>query len=74
MTNEFQTALARYEAARGRYRIAILRSFAGSHGGEAIRAAIRECQAARAAIQQSLRGPEPGRGTPPAARASRDGE
>lgn len=52
MTHELQTAMARYEAARLRYRVAVIATFRTAHGGEAIRAAIRECQEAGAALEQ----------------------
>jgi hypothetical protein len=50
VVNEVQRALARYEAARGRYRLAVLASFSAPGRGDVIGAAIRECQAARAAV------------------------
>lgn len=50
MTNELQMALARYETARARYRLAVLASLSTPGRGDAIRMAICECQAARAAL------------------------
>jgi hypothetical protein len=52
MTGELQRAMARYEAARGNYRIAVLGSLRMPGRGEAIRAAIEDCQAARAALRR----------------------
>jgi hypothetical protein len=46
MTSELQRAMARYEEARGRYRMAILESLRGTARGEVIRRAIGECQSA----------------------------
>jgi hypothetical protein len=46
MTSELQKAMACYEEARGRYRVAILASLRGAARGDVIRRAIRECQAA----------------------------
>jgi hypothetical protein len=52
MTNELQRALARCETARARYRTTVLASIGTAGRGDAIRAAIRECQAARVALRQ----------------------
>ncbi len=52
MTTELQAAMARYEAARGRYRIAVLRSIGRQRRGETILAAIREFQAARSELRR----------------------
>ena len=46
MTSELQKAMACYEEARGRYRLAVLASLRGATRGDVIRRAIRECQAA----------------------------
>jgi hypothetical protein len=59
MVNELQRALARYEAARGRYRLAVLGSFSVPGRGDVIRTAIRECQAARAAVLRLTSQPAP---------------
>lgn len=58
MVTELQRALARYETARGRYRLAVLGSFSAPGRGDVIRAAIGECQEARAALRR-LGSPEP---------------
>jgi hypothetical protein len=63
MVTELQSALARYEEARGRYRLAVLGSFSAPGRGDLIRAAIQECQHARAALHR-LAPPEPIRGAP----------
>ncbi len=42
MTEEMQRALARYEAARGRYRVAVLASFQAKGRGDAIRTGLRD--------------------------------
>ena len=47
MTGELQRAMARYEEARGNYRVAVLGSIVTPGKGAAIRAAIEEYQAAR---------------------------
>jgi hypothetical protein len=52
MTTELQAAMARYEAARGGYRTAVLRSIGGTRQGPKILAAIRECQAARIELRR----------------------
>jgi len=51
MTSELQKALARYETARARYRATVLSSIGTPGRGDTIRAAIRDCQAARAALR-----------------------
>jgi hypothetical protein len=58
MVTELQSALARYEEARGRYRLAVIGSFNAPGRGDVIRAAIQDCQRARAALQR-LAPPEP---------------
>jgi hypothetical protein len=50
MTRELQRAMARYEEARGNYRVAVLGSLVTRGRGAAIRAAIEEYQAARAEL------------------------
>ena len=52
MTTELQQAMVRYEEARIRYRTAVLDSLNGAGGGDAIRAAIREIQAASAELKR----------------------
>ena len=66
MTTELQQAMVRYEEARIRYRTAVLDSLNGAGGGEAIRAAIREIQAASAELKRLQPRPAP----PPAEPAS----
>ncbi len=52
MTTELQAAMAKYEAARVRYRTAVLRSIGGTRQGPKILSAIRECQAARTELRR----------------------
>ncbi len=52
MTTELQAAMAKYEAARGRYRTAVVRSIRGTRQGPKILAAIRECQVARLELRR----------------------
>jgi hypothetical protein len=52
MTNELRRALARCELARARYRLAVVASYTTPGRGYLMWAAIRNCQAARAALRQ----------------------
>src|SRR5919204_1506048 len=61
MTSELQRAMARYEEARGRYRLAVLASLRGAAGGDVIRTAIRECQAAGEDVRRLTAPPCPAR-------------
>ncbi len=59
MTMELQQAMVRYEEARIRYRTAVLDSLNGEARGDAIRAAIREIQAATAELKRLQPRPPP---------------
>jgi hypothetical protein len=67
MTTELQTAMARYEEARGSYQRAVLASLNGMSNGDAIRRAIQEFQAANAELRKVMpaRAPAPAAVTAP---------
>lgn len=52
MTPQLQRAMAQYEEARIQYKKAVLASLNGESDGEAIRRAVRNCQAASAWLKR----------------------
>jgi hypothetical protein len=58
MTSEQLKAMARYEEARGRYRVAVLASLRGAARGDVIRRAIRECRSAAENVRLAALSPQ----------------